>query len=644
MRYLKLSLGRYCTIWAGVVLLFWPFYAYTRTFEFLYINASEGSASGGHAAIRFDNEVFHFQHVDPGLLRIFRDDFPAFRFSYGYQENRTIRGHRIEVDETVFQKLRDAFNRRLLIQNQQFELLTALDEDRKLLNNLKRVTVTESERLPPTTIDLKALGYFTNYFRPNADSNPFQSDLLPRSTALEQLKRSVIADYGDGFLAAKRQQIWKQLLALKPELANSELSIAEDRFAPGDYSFSQRYRNQLLNLAALDVLEAVIAPRPESLLTANISKLRLSDNSIQQLARFKQTLFTDLIKLMRSERNDWGYPFLVGMARLHALEISIKSRQLVVLNRFHSNDTGVKSVSVTSDNMTAIMRFADEAFTTAITHLAKPEELNERSYAELEARAGTLVQIDSHSQSKQSFRVPALDHTPSLPAPAELVQLPISTAALAYYHSIITTQSEDYSDKLQTQYPYQLLRSNCVTEIFRVLNQTVAGQSNKSDSFVEPEASKLALGGFIDNEMLNIIPFVAFDQVADHYRLDSSYRLPPYREQRIEQQHQSETNILVDLTESNTLTSSLYQWHGKDAAFLFFTQDSIWSRPLFGSLNLVFAAGQALYGALILPWDWGENLQKSLKGMIVSVPELFFFNIRKGSFPQLIPLSTPNED
>ena len=36
--------------------------AYAAHFNYLYIEASEGNSSGGHTAIQFDDEIYHYQH------------------------------------------------------------------------------------------------------------------------------------------------------------------------------------------------------------------------------------------------------------------------------------------------------------------------------------------------------------------------------------------------------------------------------------------------------------------------------------------------------------------------------------------------------------------------------------------------------
>jgi hypothetical protein len=54
-----------------VVLYFLNIYPLSATtLKYIYINASEGTASGGHVALRCDKETFHFQHYDGGIIRL----------------------------------------------------------------------------------------------------------------------------------------------------------------------------------------------------------------------------------------------------------------------------------------------------------------------------------------------------------------------------------------------------------------------------------------------------------------------------------------------------------------------------------------------------------------------------------------------
>ncbi len=59
--------------------------------------------------------------------------------------------------------------------------------------------------------------------------------------------------------------------------------------------------------------------------------------------------------------------------------------------------------------------------------------------------------------------------------------------------------------------------------------------------------------------------------------------------------------------------------------------------PLYGAVNLVWAIGEAAAGAVTAPFDGGRRLVRGSSGALFSLPELAFFNVRKGSFePGLI--------
>src|SRR5512144_1445417 len=97
--------------------------------DFLHIEANEGGSSGGHAALRVDDRVYHFEHVPPGLLRLHRDRTDAFIYAYATLANRPIHVQRLALRDAAFAQLRETLSRRQLVQDAQFELRDALQRD-----------------------------------------------------------------------------------------------------------------------------------------------------------------------------------------------------------------------------------------------------------------------------------------------------------------------------------------------------------------------------------------------------------------------------------------------------------------------------------------------------------------------------------
>ncbi|MFZ2312226.1 MAG: hypothetical protein WAV82_06370, partial [Methylobacter sp.] len=63
--------------------------------------------------------------------------------------------------------------------------------------------------------------------------------------------------------------------------------------------------------------------------------------------------------------------------------------------------------------------------------------------------------------------------------------------------------------------------------------------------------------------------------------------------------------------------------------------DNVLFRPLFGLANTAAGIGQSVYGFFSWPLDSGKNLQSGATGILMSLPELVFFNMRKGSYKYL---------
>ncbi len=100
--------------------------------EYWTVEANEGGASGGHAAIAFDDRVYHFQYQG-GLVRLMRDESFSFLESYALESNRTVHTSRLDVSEGTWDLLLAAFGRLHRVQSAQLDLAAAARDDSELL-------------------------------------------------------------------------------------------------------------------------------------------------------------------------------------------------------------------------------------------------------------------------------------------------------------------------------------------------------------------------------------------------------------------------------------------------------------------------------------------------------------------------------
>ncbi|NOS75736.1 MAG: hypothetical protein HOP36_14635, partial [Methyloglobulus sp.] len=59
-----------------------------KVFQFLYIEARQGNASGGHVAVQLDEDVYHYQYEN-ALIRLVKHNAEAFRVDYQLLQNRS---------------------------------------------------------------------------------------------------------------------------------------------------------------------------------------------------------------------------------------------------------------------------------------------------------------------------------------------------------------------------------------------------------------------------------------------------------------------------------------------------------------------------------------------------------------------------
>ena len=593
-----------------------------RFIDYLYINASEGSASGGHVALRFGDQVFHFEYRPPGILVLARGEFERFRYLYGDLENRTIQMSRVPVSDETYDLLLAQFSRHHMAQRQRLEALAAARGDRQLLEALRE----------PGIVAIDGLGLFT-------DAADGGADALERASALDELRARVATRYGPEFIADCTAELTARLAALEPDGPSSTIAV-DDEIRPPSYSFSERFRDTSQALAALDVLDGARSLRPDAIRSGSAG-LPLQPGEAARLTRLADALEESLVRLLDTTRPDWGLSMLLGMARLIALRQTVEIAHWVVLDAFPVDATVLPAIRTSRRraHLTTIREDNRLGFEMARVSLLEAVDVADRfpeaDYARLEAAANRWLEVSQALDEGRPLRVhpgvllPARPGTP----PAGRIP-PYDRVSLAESVETFAREEARLLAAVERDYPYNVVTRNCVSEIFREVDVALARAAHKNaDEAMIREESIRRLGGHVAMVgSLNFVPQISALVVEDTYAVTERLRFASYRQRRLAEMRRDENAAWVFLRESNVVTSTIYRVHPRDSIFLFFTDDLVAPRPLFGAANLVTGLAASAVGLAMLPADGGETLWAGLRGALFSLPELVFQNIRKGSF------------
>ena len=592
-----------------------------RFLDYLYINASEGSAAGGHVGLRFGDQVFHFEHRPPGLLVLARAQFERFRHLYGDLENRTIQMSRIQVSDETYDLLLAQFSRRHLAQRQHLEVLAATHEDRKLFEALREQRV----------VAVEGLGLFV-------DAESTAADRAERAPAIDALRASVVARFGPELIADRIGELTARLAALEPEGPPSAV-VTDEEISPPSYTFAARFNDMSQALAALDVLDGARQLRPDAI-RSDSAELPLKPGEAARLTRLADALEDSLVRLLDTTRPDWGLSMLLGMARLITLRETVETGHWRFLDSFPVDATVLPAIRTSRrrTHLTTIRennRLQFERARKSLVHAADiAAEFPEIEYARLESAANRWLEVSQTLDEGRPLRVHAGVLLPVRPGRPAATRLP-SYAAVSLTRAVETAAREEdrLAAALERDYPYNVVTRNCVSEIFRELDTALARAAHTEDEAVIREESIRRLGGHVAMVgSLNFVPQISALVVEDTYAVADRLDFASYRRRRLAEMRRDENPVRVFLRESNVVTSTLYRTQPRDSIFLFFTDDLVTLRPLFGAMNLMTGLAASAVGLTMLPVDGGETLWAGLRGAVFSLPELVFQNIRKGSF------------
>ena len=132
--------------------------------DFIYVNANTGEAAGGHAAVRMESTIFHYQFFPDGRFVLVRDSWSHFRYVYNELNNRSIFIARLPLTSAVYSRVRNHFTGLLIAQQQNLDQLRNAEDHLSLIEQLVHGS---------GQVELPAVGLFDK----NRGDNPAMADL-----------------------------------------------------------------------------------------------------------------------------------------------------------------------------------------------------------------------------------------------------------------------------------------------------------------------------------------------------------------------------------------------------------------------------------------------------------------------------------
>ncbi|MEM9176753.1 MAG: hypothetical protein AAGC67_16130 [Myxococcota bacterium] len=551
--------------------------------EFWFIEPNEGDAAGGHAAVRIGEIVFHVQRRPDGLLIDRRT--PRLRFEQDYRDrgNRGIQAVPLDLDPEARARLRETLSQRFYDRRARMTRLDGLEREAAWLEATLGSGVA--------SVDVPGAGWLAG------DAAGCDPDA---AGPLEGFRREVAQRLGPAWLDARFAELERRVEIGLERMFSSRGAAA----LPGLVEAVQA-REALATLRGCRRLAAgriIDVPNAAPLDARDVAHLQ---------ARARE-LESRLHALLTSRRSDTGLAILLALARWQAIEDTIETGRWKTLDPFEEADGPAR---VPESGLPAPWRIRlEEAsldrLAARLVALASGTGPLEARLADVETETHRLRHLRAHTRHASADPRALGTATPDLRYAARSVVLsgtPKPTKAPARL-DLVRARAQEMRRTLSSDLRYSLWTRNCVTELTSLL----------------PDAARPGW------RPLGFIPVVASRDVERRLSAGARRHLPSARLARLAARG---SDAPGRWREWSPLTSRTYRPHGEDSAFLFFTRERGPTRPLLGVGNLVYGAGHAIVGLVSAPVDRGARFQRGLRGIVMSVPELLFFNVRQGSYP-----------
>ena len=559
-----------------------------KTLDFIYVNANTGEAAGGHTAIRLGTTVFHFQFFPEGRFLLVRESWSHFRYVYNELRNRSIFISRVPLTPSVYNKVRNNFTNLLIEQQQDLDQLQRAEDQRYLLAQLVDGAMQ---------LELETVGLFDRESTENVD--------------IRSLHQAIRKQLGDNYLSSERQKV-------ETRLAN--LAVEYDKQTAG-IPWVARLQNIILEREFLQIIETGMSLAPDSVFGPPQGAPELTSEQQQVLEGYREKLAVSIIGLLQSRRPDRAKSLLLQAARYQIVNRSLATGTLLTLDPFSSraNLVPIKQKDSLPGLHAQLQLNAVQAQRDFFTEIAHPDI----AYTIMETALARLHELESALHDGNPVRVEPGKLLPSRKGDVSLSELSFSRPRLQALVAENEVRLARLSQHVDRKYSYDLITRNCATELLRSLNS----------SFSDRISGQSELGGWLAPEGgLIFIPNQFYLQISEHFSVQDRDLFLSRRLRQLDELYAHGNDLLIKVRESNAFSSTLYMRRNEDTPFIFFTDDARLLRPIFGVTNLLWGAANGIGGLFTLPIDGGERFYQGLRGMFYSLPELFFSNIRKGTY------------
>lgn len=582
------------------------------TADFIYVDANTGQSSGGHTGIRVGNKVYHYQFFPDDIFHLVRESYDDFAFSYNILSNRTSVLTRLDWDPKEISILESGLNHLYLVQFKHLQNWEVLRKEAKFFEELNA---------PEKKIGLRATAYFS------AKQN---------SKITKGFKEELQLKLGKQFLSDLENRLKEDVLSPESELAKTGFPPLPEKISTNRFPFFTqgpylRIRDTLEGILLCQILREEWGLNAEMLISDRVENL--SEKERELLESFFEKQKGTLLQILEERDPGWAFSALVALARMQAVRESLESGFPVFLSSFPEDSPLIQKEAAMDRE--AVLHIGGE--TSAIVSLARRKisnlnSITEKEYQIWEDATNRAFEL----QDGLAKAIPVRMYSGKLIPQREnffLISMFLpGNGRLKELAEISKNREMEYHSLLKKLYPFRLFSRNCTTEIIKSVQETFDIQERsfpgkKIDTTLSP----------------SIAPFYASHKISKEWKNSGDTVLLSYRRKKLGEILEKETSLTTQIRESFTFSSSVYRSNREDHFFPLFTDDVFWKRPLYGIVNFTAGVSLTATGVFSLPFDKGERLQKGFQSAFFSLPELVFFNIRKGTFPYVPMKDLPKE-